>query len=157
MAGKRQARKAKSSDKQSAPTPQSPVWPAYASAAALWMSFAPVGLSFLGWLAPLGWLHIASRRERLTRRDYFHLWLSGCVFWLAILQGVRLAYWPLYLGWLAISCYLAIYIPLFVALTHSMRSRRLPLLIAAPVCWVGLEFVRSHLLTGFCSNMLAHT
>ena len=74
------------------------VWPAYVSALFLWMSFPPLGLGWLAWLAPLGWLQFVQRSQALTRKDYLHLWFSGCLFWLALLQGIRLAYWPLYLG-----------------------------------------------------------
>jgi apolipoprotein N-acyltransferase len=134
------------------------VIPALASALLLWASFAPVGASWLAWLAPIGWLHAVERKEPLGRRGYFYLWLSGLLFWLLILQGVRLAFWALIFGWIAISCYLALYIPLFVAAARGMRFRwNWPLAIAAPVSWVGMEVARSHLFTGFASNLLGHT
>ncbi|MEM7475126.1 MAG: apolipoprotein N-acyltransferase [Planctomycetota bacterium] len=143
-------------ESETAKSPTGPVWPAYASALCLWLSFAPAQFSFLAWFAPLGWLSFATR-PTLTRRDYYHLWLSGCCFWLATLQGIRLAFWALYFGWFALSVYLAIYTPLFVGLTRNLLRRRIPLFLVAPAIWVGLEFARSYVLTGFCSNMLAHT
>lgn len=133
------------------------IWPAYASAIALWASFPPLSLSVLAWLAPLGWLAIGERPTPLRKRDWWHLWLSGCLFWLAILQGIRLAYWPLYLGWVALSLYLAIYIPIFVGLYRLLRRRGWPSPLAAPVVWVGLEFLRSYALTGYAANMLGHS
>lgn len=132
--------------------------PAMASAIALWAAFPPLGWSVLGWVAPIGWLMVAERPRPVGRRGYFIIWLSGCVFWLLILQGVRLAFWALYFGWIALSLYLAVYIPLFVGLTRLLRHRyRLPLPLAAPIAWAGMEWIRSYMLTGYAANSLAHT
>lgn len=132
--------------------------PAAASAILLWASFAPLGLSFLAWLAPIGWLNAVEHPVSPGRRGYMLLWLSGVCFWMLILQGVRLAFWPLIFGWIALSCYLAVYIALFVSITRTLRIRwHWPLCIAAPVTWCGLEVVRSHLFTGFASNLLGHS
>ncbi len=151
--------KGKTHDEAAAPTSVVRVWPwAMASAVVLWAAFPPVGWSLLAWIAPLGWLHIAARAPTLSRRNYITLWLSGCVFWLATLQGIRLAYWPLYFGWLALSLYLAAYIPAFVFVVRKMQTAwRLPLFLAAPVGWVALEFARTYILTGYCANMVAHS
>lgn len=140
------------------------------SAILLWAAFQPLGFAILGWLAPLGWLHVVeSHREEsegkasqprplpLGWRRYFWLWVSGAVFWLATLQGIRLAYWPLYAGWMALALFLAIYTPLFVASTRILRKWHVPLVVAAPVSWVGIELIRSYILTGFSANTLAHT
>ncbi|MCR9293026.1 MAG: hypothetical protein NXI32_09935 [bacterium] len=136
---------------------RSAVWPAYASAALLWASFPPLGLAWLAWFAPLGWLHFVQTSRDLSRRDYLHLWFSGCLFWLAVLQGIRLAYWPLYLGWFALALYLAIYIPLFVAGARRLRGRGFPVMLSVPIVWIALEFARSYFLTGYAANLLAHT
>ncbi len=152
-ASNRETAKAKASNGSGA---KQAVWPAYVSALLLWLSFAPAQFSFLAWIAPIGWLSFIGR-EKLGRREYLHLWLSGSLFWLGTLEGIRLAYWPLYLGWVALSLYLAVYVPLFVGLTRGLVKRKVPLALAGPLIWVGLEFVRSYMITGFCANMLAHT
>lgn len=132
--------------------------PALASALCLWAAFPPLGWGWLVWLAPIGLLMVCDREMPVGRGGYFSLWLAGCVFWLLVLHGIRLAYWPLIFGWLALSLYLAIYFPLFVGLTRVMRWRwRWPLFIAAPVVWLGLELIRSYMLTGYAANTLAHT
>ncbi len=132
--------------------------PALASAAVLWAAFPPLNLGLLAWLAPAGWLLIAERQTPLGRKEYFSLWLSGCLFWLLILHGIRLAFWPLIFGWLALSLYLAIYVPLFVGVTRILRRRwHVPLVLAAPVAWVGLELIRSYMLSGYAANTLAHS
>ncbi|MCA9125965.1 MAG: apolipoprotein N-acyltransferase [Planctomycetales bacterium] len=124
----------------------------------MWLAYPPMGLFPLAWVAPIGWLFACEYKTVLTRRDYFWLWISGCAFWLATLEGVRLVFWALYFGWVAISLYLAAYIPLFVGATRILRHRwRWPLELAAPVAWCGLEVFRSYFLTGFSSNTLAHS
>lgn len=148
-ASKKQSRKAKT-----AGNCVDRMWTAYVSVILLWASYAPLGISFLAWIAPWGWLRIV-RAPKLNAKSYVQLWLSGCLFWLAILQGIRLAYWPLYFGWLALSLYLAIFIPWFVAVARSLTRLRVPLWLAAPIAWVGLEMARSYLLTGYCANTLA--
>ncbi len=132
--------------------------PAVASGLALWAASPPLAWGWLAWLAPLGWLLICRRERPVGRRGYFALWISGCLFWLLVLHGIRLAYWPLIFGWLALSLYLAVYIPIFVAVTRVMVWRwKCPLVLAAPSVWVGLELIRSYLLTGYAANTLAHT
>lgn len=131
-------------------------WPLL-SALALWASAAPLQLGFLGWLAPMGLLPAIVESKPLGRRGYFLLWVVGCVFWLLSLQGIRLAYWPLYFGWLALSLYLAVYFPLFVLAARQMLRWGMPLLLAAPVSWVGGEVFRSYFVTGYAANFLAHT
>ncbi len=132
--------------------------PAVASSLALWAAFAPLNMSLLAWLAPVGWLLLAEREAPLGRRGYFFLWIAGCLFWLLILHGIRLAFWPLIFGWILLSLYLAVYIPLFVGATRILRHQwQLPLVCAAPVGWVGMELIRSYLFTGFAGNTLAHS
>lgn len=133
-------------------------WPALASAVLLWAAQPPLGLSLLAWIAPVGLLWLIDRSEAPGKLGYFCIWLAGCVYWLAILQGIRLAYWPLIFGWLALSLYLAIYFPLMVGVSRQLTQRwRLPLMIAAPVAWTGLELWRSYVLTGYAASGLAHS
>lgn len=134
------------------------VLPAALSALLLWASFAPLSAGWLAWLAVIGWLKVVETRRPLLKRDWFWLWLSGCAFWLMNLHGIRLAFWALIFGWLALSLYLAVFIPLFVGLTRIARqSWRWPLWIAAPVMWVGLEVARSFLISGYAASQLSHS
>lgn len=132
--------------------------PSIASSILLWAAFAPLALGWLGWFAPIGWLLVIQRAQALKWSDYKLLWFSGCLFWLPTLQGIRLAFWPLTFGWLALSLYLAVYIPLFVLVSRVLIVRwRFPIVIAAPTSWVGFELVRGYFVTGFSANLLAHT
>lgn len=133
-------------------------WPALATALLLWAAQPPLGLSLLAWVAPLGLLWLIDRGPAPGKLGYFCIWLAGCVYWLAILQGIRLAYWPLIFGWLALSLYLAVYFPLFVGVSrHLVQRCRWSLMIAAPVVWTGCELWRSNLLTGYAASSLAHS
>ena len=68
------------------------------------------------------------------------------MFWLLTIHWLRLPHPALYLGWLALSAYLAIYLPVFVGLSRVAVHRfDLPLWLAAPVVWTGLELARAHL------------
>lgn len=149
--------------KAAASSPKKPIDREFAiaiglSAIALWACFPPLDLGWLAWLAPAGWLVAARRESPISRRGWWALWLSGAAFWLATLQGIRLAHWPLYFGWIAMSLALATYTPLFILLTRRLTMRlHFPFFLAAPVAWVGVEFLRSWVLTGFCANGLSHS
>jgi apolipoprotein N-acyltransferase len=129
-----------------------------ASTLLLLLAFPPVNFSPAAWIAPLGWVALCDRPTGLGRRDYLGLWLSGFLFWMVTLHSVRLAFWALIAGWIAMSLYLAVYLPLFVAATRIMLHRwRIPLVLAAPIAWTGLEAIRSVLFTGYAANTLAHS
>ncbi|MDB4786757.1 hypothetical protein OAG29_02210, partial [Planctomycetaceae bacterium] len=61
-------------------------------------------------------------------------------------------------AWFALAFYVSLYVPVFVFCTRTAVYRwKVPLTLAAPVVWVGLEFFRAHLLTGFSWYYLGHT
>src|SRR6478672_6214023 len=134
-------------EQSSAPTRQSQLIAAYQTlflsltgSLLLWGAFPPLNLPWLAWLAPVPWLYLAQRPTLAGWRPYFVLWFCGTVHWLLMLQGIRLAHPALYAGWIALSGYLGVYLPVFIGLTRvAIHSVRLPLAIAAPVSWVGLE------------------
>ena len=124
----------------------------------LWLALTWPALSWLAWIAPVPWLLLVQADELPGRRPYRALYLAGLVFWLATLHWLRLPHPALYLGWFALAAYLAIYLPVFVGLTRVAVFRfDVPLWLAAPIVWTGLEFARAHLLTGFLMASLAHT
>ena len=62
------------------------------------------------------------------------------------------------LGWIALTTYLAFYLPLFIGLSRcAIQQFRIPLFFAAPLVWTGFEFLRGHLVTGFLMAALGHT
>ncbi len=124
----------------------------------LWASFPPLGWWPLAWVAPVGWLMLVRPEPLPGRRPYVTLALTVFLHWLVLLQGIRLAHPALYLGWVALAAYMAVYPLLFVALARIAVHRwRLSVILAAPVVWTGLELVRGHAITGFSMALLGHT
>lgn len=124
----------------------------------LWMALPPLAWGALGWLAPVPWIVIIGRQGMSTWRPYLALWLSSLAFLLASLYWLTLPHWATAFGWLALSFYLAFYLPVFVALARvAVHVLRISILVAAPVVWVGLELSKAHLLSGFAMGSLAHT
>jgi apolipoprotein N-acyltransferase len=128
-----------------------------ASGLLLWLAFPPANQGWLAWfaLAPLFGL-IVRPGARLAL--YGGAWLGGAAFWLLAIQWVRLADSGAWLGWVTMALVLSLWWPVFLALGRLAVGRlRLPLMIAAPILWVGLEFVRAYSFTGFPWYYLAHS
>jgi apolipoprotein N-acyltransferase len=123
-----------------------------------WLSLPPMKFPWAAYLAVACWVAIVAKECSPTRREYWQIWFAGFVMWLALLQGIRLAFWPLYLGWMTLSAYVAIYLPLFIGTARLLnKGWRLPLPIATCIAWVGLELIRAYFATGFAACMLAHS
>jgi apolipoprotein N-acyltransferase len=73
------------------------------------------------------------------------------------MQGLRHAHPAMFLCWLLLSAYLAIYLPLFLYSLRHLRKLGAPLMIAAPLLWVGWEWVRNYCFTGISAAMLGHS
>ncbi|WP_406693428.1 apolipoprotein N-acyltransferase [Singulisphaera sp. Ch08] len=134
-----------------------PVVLAFFSAMLLWFSFLPTDWSWLAWgaLVPL-LLLIKSQRSR--RSIYFGAWTGGMLFWVLSIQWVRLTDSDAWLAWLVMALALSVWWPGFLLLARlSVLRLGIPLMVAVPLIWVGLEFVRAHILTGFPWYYLAHS
>ena len=124
----------------------------------LWLAFPPAGLSWLVWFAlcPLIWL-IESKTLR-GRRPYRQLFLAGFLFWLSAFYFIPIPHPALWLGWLTVSAYMAIYTPLSVGFARSLVHRyQIPSVIAVPVVWTGIEWFRCNFATGMAMVCLSHT
>jgi apolipoprotein N-acyltransferase len=136
-----------------------PLWSlAFLGAVLLWAAFPPLDYGLLAWIAPVPWV-LLIRRERLDgRHPYWVLWLAGFAFWMGALHWLRLPHWATGFGWVGLSLYFACYIPALVALSRvAVHRLRVPVALAAPIVWTGLELVRAHLLSGMSMASLAHT
>ena len=79
----------------------------------------PLAFGWLGWIAPVPWLLLIRRDELTGRRPYGALYIAGLVFWLLAIHWLRLPHPMTYLGWFALSAYLAVYVPAFVGFCAS--------------------------------------
>jgi len=123
-----------------------------------WAALPPVGLWPLAWLAPIPWLLLIRRKELAGRRPYLALWLAGFAFWMATLHWLRLPHPATSIGWVALSAYLAVYLPIFVGLSRvAVHQARCSIIFAAPMIWAGLELAQSHMLTGLNIGTLGHS
>lgn len=131
---------------------------AVAGSVMLWMAFPPVDWWPLAWVAPVFWVVLIRMPELPGRRPYRALWLAGFVFWMGALHWLRLPYWATSFGWVALSIYLGLYLPVFVAVTrHAVHAWKLSVVWVAPVVWTALELARGHILGGFLMASLGHT
>ncbi|HVC95130.1 MAG TPA: apolipoprotein N-acyltransferase [Pirellulales bacterium] len=125
----------------------------------LFLAFPPVDLWWLAWAAPVSWVYLIRLRDLPGRRPYRALWLAGSCFWLGVLYWLCLPYPPAsWIGWLALSFYLGVYLPTFVAMSRvAVHRLRCPAVVAAPVVWAGLELAQAHVITGFSMASLGHS
>ncbi len=124
----------------------------------MWAALPPLDLWPLGWIALAPWLFLARQKQLMGAHPYTMLWAAGFVFWMADLHWLRLPHWTTSFGWIALSAYLALYIPLFVGLTRvAVHRLRISIVLAAPVVWTGLEFAKGHLFSGFTMGNLGYS
>lgn len=114
-------------------------------------------LPILVWIAlvPLGLLARLSADRRLL---YLGAWLGGLTFFVPGVQWIRYCDPSAWLGWLLLALYLSLYFPAFVLMSRVLNRRwSVPMILVTPVCWVALEYVRMHFLSGFGWLLLAHS
>ncbi len=141
----------------SVPTGRHPIVPALTSALLLWTTFPPADWSWFAWVA-VAPLFFLVKSERPARSIYLATWAGGMVFWTLAIQWVRLTDPTAWLAWLVMALTLSAFWPAFMALTRlAVRRLNLPLMIAAPVVWVALEYLRAYVATGFPWYYLAHS
>ena len=129
-------------------------------AATMFFIQPPVDWWWLAWLAPLPWLWLVARplTANTPLLSWRWLWLAGWLHWLATIHWLRLPHPATSIGWLLLSAYLAVYLPLFVWLARRLMARwHWPLLAAAPMAWIACEQLRSWLLGGFTFGLLGHS
>jgi apolipoprotein N-acyltransferase len=86
------------------------------------------------------------------------VWLASLFYWLLTLHFVRLPFWGLWFGWLLLAGYLSVYGPLFVSFSRTLVHRfRVPTIVAVPVIFTGLEWIRVNFLTGFGIACVSHS
>jgi apolipoprotein N-acyltransferase len=123
-----------------------------------YLAHPPLGWSPLAWIGPAAWFYVARLPAMPGRRPYRALWFAGMAYWLATVQWIRLPHELNIFGLFLLAAYLGAYLPIAIGLTRVAVFRLgVPLWLAAPVAWTGLEWLRARLLTGFLMASLAHT
>ena len=127
--------------------------PAAASALMLFAAYPLPDVGWLAWVALVPWtVQVLRARSGRVALQTWPVWL---VWWLVMLHWLRFA---TVTGWLALVVYMSAYFPVAALLLRTLRSRlRVPATLSLPVVWVGLEFLRARLLTGFPWFFLGHT
>lgn len=143
--------------------PLKPWLSAVISGVLLALSFPKPGLSILAWVAFLPLFYAA--RSNTFKRSFQLGWLAGFVaycgvfYWLNI---VMTTYGKLPLAvsiclTFLMAAYLALYPALALACSRYAEESNVPQVIAFPLLWVSLEYVRAYLLTGFPWALLGYT
>ena len=118
----------------------------------------PADLFMLAWVAPLPWLLLVRDGTGTAPHPWRSLWAAGSVHWLLTIHWLRLPHPATSIGWVALSVYLGAYLPLFVWGARRLMTRwRWPLMVAAPVAWMGCEQARGSFLGGFTMGGLGAT
>jgi apolipoprotein N-acyltransferase len=126
----------------------------------LWLSIPPVGWSWIAWVALVPLLTLIRTPWR-SRAIYRPALAGGLVFGLLAVQWIRYADdagLTGYYGWWTLALYMAVYFPLAIFVVRVAVLRfHVPAILAVPIAWVGLEYLRSWLLSGFPWYFVAHT
>lgn len=139
------------------PRSRSVWWLSGLSAALLWASFMPLGWGPLGWICLVPLIALVRLRTPVAWM-YTALYAGGLLTSLASLQWMRLGDPAMYIAWIALSLYMGLYFPVFVGLSRVAVQRfSVPLMLAVPLVWTGLEYLRATLMTGFGWYNLSHT
>ena len=127
------------------------------------LSFPKADLSFLAWIALLPLLISLEGR---SDRTAFYLGLTtgltayaGLLYWVIIVMGVY-GHLPLFASiplWLLLSGWLALFYGMATWATCQGERFGLKSALLMPLAWVGADYLRSFLLTGFPWTMLGHT
>ena len=125
----------------------------------LWLASPPLEFAPLAWFAPVPLMLVVfptslPANSKALRKTYY----AATLFWLAMFYFLPYPHPVLFVGWFALSAYLAVYTPLFVMCARTMTHRMgVSPLISIPLAWTGLEWIRVNFLTGFGMACLSHT
>jgi len=123
------------------------------SAVLLILSFPKFNLEFLAWVGfvPLFFL----LRDKSKPKAFLFSYLTGIIFWLGII------YWLVHVtlaGMIILLLYLALYFGMFGLVFSSIEHRASSIeYLFIPSLWVILEYIRSHLFTGFPWALLGYS
>jgi apolipoprotein N-acyltransferase len=128
------------------------------------LSFPKYGTGFLAWIALVP-LFLALQTTDSPRRAALLAFIAGMIANIGLLYWisnviVMYGYLPLYIGisaMLLMCAALSAYFSLFAAAVVFLRNRGLSEIVTAPLLWTTLEYLKSHLFTGFPWENLAYS
>ncbi len=129
----------------------------------IFLSFPKYGSGIFAWVALIP---LFFALEGAQRREGFKIgFLAGFIAHVGILYWItyvviQYGYLPIYVGiaaMLLLSAYLSFYTAFFALGIVLLREKRIPLFLSAPLVWTLLDYARSHLLTGFPWEQMAHS
>ena len=129
----------------------------------IFFSFPKYGNGILAWFALIPLLHALQKSKPAEGfKIGFIAGLTahvGILYWISYVI-VQYGYLPLYAGifiMLLLAAYLSLYTAFFCMGVAFLRFRGSPVFLTVPLLWTVLEYVRSHLLTGFPWETLAYS
>ena len=133
------------------------------SGSLLFLSFPKYGVGNVAWIALIPLLLAVQKgsvKSALTAGFFTGLVFNvGIIYWIALVV-VNYGYLPLAIGLVAmlfLAAYLSIYVALFAGGISYLRGKGINQIIAAPLLWTCLEYIKSHLFTGFPWENLAYS
>ncbi|MGL6194768.1 MAG: apolipoprotein N-acyltransferase [Thermoguttaceae bacterium] len=123
------------------------------------LAIPPQSLSFLVVFAPVIWVSFVCGNEfSKSKYRYRKIYLSSLLFWLTVTYWVSFPHPLTILGWVALSAYMAAYLPIFIVVSRTILQR-LPFLSALyviPFVWCAVEWLRNHIFGGLSIASLEH-
>lgn len=88
---------------------------------------------------------------------YGQIFIADLLFWGGALVWLPSPHPAIWAGWAPLSVVMALYFLLYIAAARRfLRRWHFPLFLASPLAWVGMEWLRKHILTGFTFCSLEH-
>ena len=118
-----------------------------------------VNLWPLVFFVPAIWARLVrSETFMQSRFRYTKVYLCSLIFWLTTTFWVCFPHPLTSLGWIALSTYLACYLPIFIAVSRRLTRRHsLPIWLVCPIVWVCVEWLRNHVFGGMSLAALEHS
>lgn len=143
-----------------------------ASVVIFYLSLPPVNLAYLCFIPPIFWVflirgefhschpqktipsgRLAKLKARLSaffRSFYGQIFVAELLFWGLSISWLPSPHPAIWAGWAPLSMLMAFYFLIYIETARRfVRRWHMPLILASPLAWVGMEWLRKHILTGF--------